>query len=80
MPEEAAQVRADHDRAGQGGDAQGGGDRELVVEFAAGANGVTVSETFDAEETHPVELQRAGWQAILDRFARHVERGRSVVA
>ena len=38
---------------------------------------VAVRETFDAEETHTPEQQRAGWQAILDRFARHVEgRGR----
>ena len=50
-----------------------GDGRVLVVEFIPTANGVTVRETFDAEETHPVELQRAGWQAILDRFARHVE-------
>ena len=48
------------------------GDRVLVVEFIEGADGVTVRETFDAEETHSVEQQRAGWQAILDRFARHV--------
>jgi len=52
------------------------GDRTLVVEFVPGANGVTVRETFDAEDEHPVELQRAGWQAILDRFARHVEAGK----
>ncbi len=35
--------------------------------------GVVVRETFDAEETHSLEQQREGWQAILDRFARHVE-------
>jgi len=52
------------------------GDRVLVVEFAAGKDGVTVRETFDAESTHSVEQQRQGWQAILDNFARHVERGR----
>src|SRR4030088_2447426 len=46
------------------------GDRVLVVEFVAGASGVVVRETFDAEDTHPFEQQRAGWQAILDRFAR----------
>lgn len=50
------------------------GDRTLRVEFAAGANGVTVRETFDAEATHSVEEQRQGWQAILDKFAQHVER------
>ena len=48
------------------------GDRVLVVEFLERADGVAVRETFDAEDTHPVEQQRAGWQAILDRFARHV--------
>ena len=50
------------------------GDRVAVVEFIRGDKGVTVRETFDAEGTHSPEQQRAGWQAILDRFARHVER------
>ena len=31
------------------------GDRELLVEFVPGQDGVTVRETFDAETTHPVE-------------------------
>lgn len=51
------------------------GDRVLVVEFIASADGVTVRETFDAESTHSIEMQRAGWQAILDRFAKHVTAG-----
>jgi uncharacterized protein YndB with AHSA1/START domain len=49
------------------------GDRTAVVEFLPGPLGVTVSVTFDSEDTHPVEQQRAGWQAILDRFALHVK-------
>ena len=49
------------------------GDRTMRVEFSEGEGGVTVRETFDAESTHSVEQQRAGWQAILDNFARHVE-------
>ncbi|MCG3151530.1 MAG: hypothetical protein GEEBNDBF_00804 [bacterium] len=49
------------------------GGRELVVEFVQSENGVTVRETFDAEEMHPAEVQQAGWQAILDNFAKHVE-------
>ncbi|MFC0170236.1 SRPBCC domain-containing protein [Pseudoduganella danionis] len=48
------------------------GDRSLLVEFLPGAEGVTVRETFDAETVYPVEQQRAGWQAILDSFARYV--------
>lgn len=54
------------------------GDREATVEFVEsgeGAAGVTVRIAFDAEETHSLEQQRAGWQAILDRFRRHVEAG-----
>jgi hypothetical protein len=43
------------------------------VQFIQAGNAVTVRETFDAEGTHSPEQQRAGWQAILDRFARHVE-------
>lgn len=48
------------------------GDRGLTVEFIEGAGGVTVRETFDSEPSHSIDEQRAGWQAILDRFARHV--------
>lgn len=47
--------------------------RAVTVEFLPGPGGVTVRETFEAEDENPVELQRQGWQAILDRFARHVE-------
>lgn len=49
------------------------GARQLRVEFIEGTSGVTVRETFDAEETHSIEQQRQGWQAILNRFAKHVE-------
>jgi uncharacterized protein YndB with AHSA1/START domain len=51
-------------------------ERTLRVEFCAGVAGVTVRETFDAESTHSVEQQREGWQAILNKFARHVEHER----
>jgi uncharacterized protein YndB with AHSA1/START domain len=51
------------------------GDRALVVEFESGPDGTMVRETFDAETVFPIEQQRAGWQAILDSFARHVEQG-----
>ncbi len=52
------------------------GDRTAQVEFAEGPQGVRVRVTFDGEDTHSVEQQRAGWQAILDNFARHVAAGR----
>ncbi|MFT3957082.1 MAG: SRPBCC family protein [Piscinibacter sp.] len=49
------------------------GDRMAVVEFREGAQGVTVTVSFDGETTHSEEQQRTGWQAILDNFARHVK-------
>jgi uncharacterized protein YndB with AHSA1/START domain len=48
--------------------------RQVQVEFVAAPGGVTVRESFDAEGTHTPEQQRQGWQAILDNFARHVEK------
>ena len=33
-----------------------------------------VVEIFDAESTHPVEFQQAGWQAIMDSFKRYAEK------
>jgi uncharacterized protein YndB with AHSA1/START domain len=49
------------------------GDRTGTVEFIEGANGVTVRVTFDAETENPVDLQRDGWQSILNKFTQHVE-------
>jgi uncharacterized protein YndB with AHSA1/START domain len=51
------------------------GDRHAVVEFLPSGATVTVRVTFDGEDEHPEEMQRGGWQAILDNFARHVESG-----
>jgi len=48
------------------------GDRVAEVMFVPGQHGVTVRVTFDAETQNPVDMQREGWQAILDNFARHV--------
>ena len=49
------------------------GDRTARIEFAEAPNGVRVRVTFDPEQENPVELQRGGWQSILDNFARYVE-------
>jgi len=50
-----------------------GDGREVAVEFVERDGSVLVRETFDAEDEFPPELQRQGWQAILDNFGRHVE-------
>lgn len=48
------------------------GGRTAKVEFLPAKSGVTVRVTFDSEQTHSVDQQRDGWQAILNNFARHV--------
>lgn len=50
-----------------------GDGREVRVEFDEQPDGVRVRETFDAEDENPAEMQREGWQAIVDNFRRHVE-------
>ena len=50
-----------------------GDGRKVNVEFVERAGGVHVKETFDAESVNSPELQRQGWQAILDNFRGHVE-------
>ncbi len=49
------------------------GDRFVSVEFKD-LNGQTeVETTFDPENENPVELQKNGWQAILDNFKNYTE-------
>jgi uncharacterized protein YndB with AHSA1/START domain len=48
--------------------------RKVKVTFAKNSDvQTTVVETFEAEGTNPFEMQRAGWQAILDNFKKYVE-------
>jgi len=49
------------------------GDRQASVKFTETPSGVHVTVEFDGEDTHSVEQQREGWQAILNNFKRHVE-------
>lgn len=51
-----------------------GDGREVTVTFSQIAPGlVRVVETFEAESQNPVELQKQGWQAILNHFKEYVE-------
>ena len=50
-----------------------GDKRQTVVMFTSDDEVTTVSETFDAENQNPIEMQRAGWQAILDNFKKYTE-------
>lgn len=48
-------------------------DRKVSIQFSTLNDKTKVIESFDAEETNPIELQRTGWQAILNNFKRYVE-------
>jgi uncharacterized protein YndB with AHSA1/START domain len=47
--------------------------RKVEVTFAETPSGVVVIESFDPETVNPEEMQRGGWQAILDNFKKYVE-------
>ena len=47
--------------------------RRVFVTFENLGERTKVTETFDPESVNSVELQRAGWQAILDNFKKYAE-------
>ena len=49
------------------------GGRHARIEFTPGREGVSVGVSFEPEGENDLEMQRDGWQAILDSFRRHVE-------
>ncbi|MEZ5308296.1 MAG: SRPBCC domain-containing protein [Pyrinomonadaceae bacterium] len=50
-----------------------GDDREMRVWFEESEKGTRVFEEFETEDQNPVEMQRQGWQNILDNFKAYVE-------
>lgn len=47
--------------------------REVSVDFETREGATRITETFEAENTHSVEMQQSGWQAILDNFKKYTE-------
>src|SRR5690349_3457141 len=47
--------------------------REVNVSFDEGGGKTDVVVTFDAETQNPVEMQKGGWQAILNNFKAYAE-------
>lgn len=47
--------------------------RHVKIEFVQHDETVDVIETFDPEQENTEELQRSGWQAIMDNFKEYVE-------
>lgn len=51
--------------------------RKVTVNFTVTEQGVKVVETFEPEHENPEELQRGGWQSVLDTYAKHTQECRS---
>lgn len=50
-----------------------GDDRQVKIQFVANGDSTTVTESFEAESENPIEMQRGGWQAILNNFKTYTE-------
>ncbi len=50
-----------------------GDGRKVKVWFTANGDTTDVKESFEAEETNPLEMQQGGWQMILDNFKKYTE-------
>jgi uncharacterized protein YndB with AHSA1/START domain len=49
------------------------GGRSCTVQFRNSGSQTEVVVTFDPEHEHPIEMQKAGWQSILNNFKSYTE-------
>ncbi len=47
--------------------------RKAEVHFAGEGKSTKITSAFEAEKENPIEMQRGGWQAILDNFKKYAE-------
>ena len=50
-----------------------GDGRKVKITFSNNGTETKVVETFEAENTNSIEMQKGGWQAILDNFRKYTE-------
>ncbi len=50
-----------------------GDDRKVKIWFTEQGNKTKLVENFEAESENPIDMQRGGWQAILDNFKKYTE-------
>ena len=50
-----------------------GDGRKVKINFSANGGETRIVETFEAENTNSIEMQRGGWQSILDNFKKYAE-------
>lgn len=50
-----------------------GDDRKCTITFTSAGDKTMILESFEAENTHSLTMQREGWQAILNNFKKYCE-------
>ena len=50
-----------------------GDGRKVKIFFTSQNDQTKIVETFEAENTNSIEMQKGGWQAILDNFKKYTE-------
>jgi len=50
-----------------------GDGRKVIISFSDENDKIKITETFEAEKENSVELQKTGWQSIMDSFKKYVE-------
>lgn len=50
-----------------------GDGRKVNITFSGNGNETSVTEIFEPENQNPLDMQQAGWQAILDNFKKYTE-------
>lgn len=50
--------------------------RKVALQFISEGDSTRVVEEFEPENVHSIDLQKSGWQAILDNFKKYVEGNR----
>ena len=50
-----------------------GDGRNVFTNFSQQADGIKIVQRFEPESTNPHEMQKGGWQAILDNFKKYTE-------
>ncbi len=49
-------------------------DRKVLIYFLQSKDGVEIIQNFEAEKENSIELQKQGWQAILNNFKAYAEK------
>ena len=50
-----------------------GDERKVRIIFVADGSQTHITQSFEAENENPIEMQKDGWQAIMNNFKKYAE-------